>query len=106
MANKMTTDELKTFIFDDLLDFLVETGDTNAVTAQEIAEATDESVNKVMSCMGEMAAENVLESFEDEGETWYCFTEETVERLLEEMTEAGWVSPQDVDYYDDDGEYE
>lgn len=90
-------EQIKLFIFDDLVEFLEETGEASAITAAEVASLIDASEDDVQACFDEMVEEGVLDAFTDEGTQYVSFTEETKTRLLEEMRESGWVAPEDAD---------
>ncbi|MEO1443328.1 MAG: hypothetical protein AAFV33_23195 [Chloroflexota bacterium] len=92
----MTRDEIKEFIFDDLMEFLEATGETNAVTPDEIATLIDEEPSRVKGAMMQLVSENVLEKFKDDGDLYFRFAEDTLEALLEEMYESGWTPPEDA----------
>lgn len=100
---EMSTTEIKEFIFDELVAFLEETGESGAVTAEEIAEELAQPLERIVASLAEMMGENVIARLEDEGETYYHFTEEFLDELLDEMEESGW-EPPDNDYQDDDEE--
>ncbi len=92
---KMSRDDIKEFIFDDLLEFLEETGEVNAITPDEIAALIDEAPGRVKGCMQEMVQEGVLEGTKEDGSLYFHFTDEMTEQLLEEMKESGWRPPDD-----------
>jgi hypothetical protein len=95
---RMTRDEIKEFIFDDLVEFLEETGNVSAVTPDEIAALVDETPGRVKGCMLELVREGVLVNFKDEdGTLYFQFDEDTLSNLLDEMREAGWTPPDDDD---------
>lgn len=90
---RMTRDDIKEFIFDDLLEFLEETGEINAITPDEIASLIAEAPGRVKGCMQELVQEGVLEATKDGDTTYFHFTDEMTEQLMEEMKEAGWTPP-------------
>jgi hypothetical protein len=94
---RMTRDDIKAFIFDDLLEFLEETGEVNAITPDEIASLITETPGRVKGCMQEMVQEGVLESANDGDTLYFHFTDEMAEQLIEEMKEAGWTPPDEDD---------
>jgi hypothetical protein len=100
-SEHMNRDEIKAFVFDDLVEFLEETGAVNAVTPDELATLIDEEPSRVKGCMMEMVQEGVLENFKEEGEVYFQFTDEMVEQLVEEMQEAGWTPPDDIVWDDE-----
>lgn len=86
--------QVKEFLFDDLLEFLEETGETNSVTPDEIAALVDEPLELVKQCMEEMQADGVVLIEADQDGVWQVrLTDETLARLLEEMRAAGWIPP-------------
>lgn len=90
--------QIKEFLFDDLLEFLEETGETNRVTPDEIAALVDQPLELVKQCMEEMQADGVVLIETDEDGVWQVrLTDETLLRLLEEMRAAGWIPPVDED---------
>ena len=94
--------QIKEFLFDDLLEFLEETGATNSVTPDEIAALIDEPTELVSQCMEEMQVEGVLAIEPDVDGVWQVrLADETLARLLEEMHAAGWIPPQGDDDEDD-----
>lgn len=100
---RMTRDEIKEFIFDDLVEFLEETGAINAVTPDELAAIIDEEPSRVKGCMMEMVREGVLESFKEDGDLYFRLTDDMTEQLIEEMEESGWTPPDDgIDWDDND----
>ncbi len=99
---RMSRDEIKEFIFDDLLEFLEETGAVNAVTPDEIAALIDEEPSRVKGCMMELSREGVLTTTKEDGTVYFHFTDDILETLLEEMEEAGWEPPQDDEDEDED----
>lgn len=100
--------KIKTFIFDDLLEFLEETGEASAITADEIASLIDATEQEVSACFQDMVNEGVLDLFEEDGVTYASFSSDTQARLIKEMTDAGWIAPEDEDADvwedDDDGD--
>ena len=94
---KMTREEIKEFIFDDLVEFIVQTGSTNAVTPEEIAEVLDETPSRVKGCMMQMEQDGVLEKFKEDGTLYFQIEEDTLNHILAEMEEEGWEIPDDSD---------
>jgi len=90
---KMTREELKEFIFDDLVEFIVQTGSTNAITPEEIAEVVGETPSRVKGCMMQMEQDGVLEKFKQEGTLYFQLEEDTLAHIVEEMQAEGWEPP-------------
>lgn len=97
----LTREDIKTFIFDDLVEFLEETGAVNAVTPAEMAALIDEGESRVKGCMQEMVQEGVLERFKDEDEWVFRLSDDMVDELIEEMKADGWEPPEGVVFSDD-----
>ncbi len=94
----MTREEIKEFIFDDLVEFILQTGSANAVTPEEIAEILDEPASRIKGCMMQLEQDDILEKFkDDEGTLRFRLAEDTLENILAEMEEEGWELPDDGD---------
>lgn len=94
---RMSRQDIKEFIFDDLLEFLEMTGSSGSVTPEDIAEMLDDKPSRVKGCMRELETEGVLTSFKEDDVEYFSFTDDLLAQLLAEMEESGWVPPGDDD---------